>query len=306
MLRAGGVDKVKDKIDKLLDSLSDNKKTIFIALMVIFGALTYGLYHCRGIMQLEDIYYSAQAVSSAFVVAGVVFAGLQYYASGREAKKQRMMKRTQKAIDLAEYYNKNILQKYPPIRFIYTETGMMNCIKQANVNNMNEFDMDEVKKLYSQDTIEKMSRIFRSNDFVKAILNSDIIYNFDLKKDFNIESESDKDKITPDSKEFKKLASTFLNEYVSGTLNNLEFFAMHFTYDTAAEDVVYQSLHQSYLEIVQVLYYNISKINKDSPSKYYTNVISLYQTWKNCEDKVKEEKTKQGISLIRRGEKCND
>ena len=292
-------------INKVKELCSKHKTVVFFVLMVIFGAVTIVLY-CNGkSVNLEDIYYSAQSVSAAFVVAGVVFAGLQYYASTREAIKQRGMKRTQKAIDLAGYYKDDILKKYPPIRYIYTESGMMALIKQANVNGMHEFDIDEAKRIYSSDTLNKMSEVFHSKEFINAILSSDIIYNFDLKKDFDVKLEPDKE-IEPDSEKFKKLASIFLNEYVSGILNNLEVFAMHFTYDTAAEDVVYQSLHQSYLEIVQTLYYNISKINEDSPSKYYTNVISLYQLWKEYENDANTRKTEQGKKLIRRGKRCED
>ena len=76
----------------------------------------------------------------------------------------------------------------------------------------------------------------------------------------------------------------FMGNIVTEILNNLEFFAMHFSHEIADESVVYQSLHQTYLEIVYALYYNIAIKNEFRESKYFTNIIELYEKW-NTKDK---------------------
>lgn len=43
--------------------------------------------------------------------------------------------------------------------------------------------------------------------------------------------------------------------------------------------VVYTSLSQTYLPMVQMLYYNIAKNNHDA-ERYFTNVIKLFNIWK--------------------------
>ena len=55
-------------------------------------------------------------------------------------------------------------------------------------------------------------------------------------------------------------------------LNNLEFFAMHFMNDVANEEIVYRSLHKTYIDICLN--------NVKDGSKLYTNVIALYNKWK--------------------------
>lgn len=60
---------------------------------------------------------------------------------------------------------------------------------------------------------------------------------------------------------------------------------MHFTHGVADDSVVFQSLHQTYIRICQTLYCTISNYNKMGESKYYTNLISLYNKWKQEVDK---------------------
>lgn len=54
---------------------------------------------------------------------------------------------------------------------------------------------------------------------------------------------------------------------------------MGFTHNIANEAVVYTSLSQTYLSMVQMLYYNIAKNNHDA-ERYFTNVIKLFNVWK--------------------------
>lgn len=82
---------------------------------------------------------------------------------------------------------------------------------------------------------------------------------------------------------------------VQDVLNNLEYFAMAFTHKTADESVIYQSLHNSYISVVRLLYYDISSNNRDGESKLFTNVIELYNIWK---EKSEQQKTDE-IAAVR-------
>lgn len=75
--------------------------------------------------------------------------------------------------------------------------------------------------------------------------------------------------------------TAYISNIVNELLNNMEFFALHFSHKTADESVIYQSLHQTFLEIVQYNYYEIAEKNIDSTSKYYTNIIWLFNIWRN-------------------------
>lgn len=83
--------------------------------------------------------------------------------------------------------------------------------------------------------------------------------------------------------EINKIIETYMNKVVSELLNNLEYFSMYFTHNTADDLVVFQSLHQSYIEIVETMYYNIAHQNEKPESRYYTNVTSLYLKWKKTQ-----------------------
>lgn len=89
----------------------------------------------------------------------------------------------------------------------------------------------------------------------------------------------------------------FISNLINATLNNMEYFALHFRHNTADESVVYQSLHKSYLEIVLYMYYYIANVNKDSSCKLYTNVIWLFERWKEKRDSQNLERS-QKLELI--------
>lgn len=81
-------------------------------------------------------------------------------------------------------------------------------------------------------------------------------------------------------------------------LNNLEIFAMYFVHETADESVVYQPLHMSYLEIVRMLYYDISYANRGGEKRFYVNTIKLFNIWKgkSLAQQRKETDTMRGIA----------
>jgi len=66
--------------------------------------------------------------------------------------------------------------------------------------------------------------------------------------------------------------------------NQLEWFSMAFTHHLADCDVVYQSLHQTYLEIVKILYFRLSFPNVETSEKCFTNIIDLFLQWQKQKD----------------------
>lgn len=64
-------------------------------------------------------------------------------------------------------------------------------------------------------------------------------------------------------------------------MNTLEWFAMYCRYGLADEEIIYQSLHQTYLSMVWLLYFYISSNNTSNENKYFTNVIWLFERWRD-------------------------
>lgn len=74
---------------------------------------------------------------------------------------------------------------------------------------------------------------------------------------------------------------------------------MYITSEVADEKYIYNSLHQQFLKTISFIYFEISLVNTDNKDKYYTNIIHVYNLWKNKyikaqenEEKLKEEQKK--------------
>ena len=137
-------------------------------------------------------------------------------------------------------------------------------------------------------------------------MQADEIYNLNL----NIDKVA-KVKVNDEKKEAtislnrSVIIQKFMGNIVTESLNNLEFFAMHFSHGTADESVVYQSLHQTYLMMVYVLYYNIAVLNELEGSKYYTNVIELYKKWDQRDQEEKQKKISMARNYTNKGSIVN-
>lgn len=79
--------------------------------------------------------------------------------------------------------------------------------------------------------------------------------------------------------EFKQRILCDSLDDISNLCNKLEWFSMNFITKAADENVVYQSLHQTFLSCVEHLYIPISFRNTLSHDKYFTNIIELYARW---------------------------
>lgn len=73
-----------------------------------------------------------------------------------------------------------------------------------------------------------------------------------------------------------------IKDAIDELLNRLETWAMAFNIGLADGEVVYQSVHQAYLETVKYFYPTICRSNdKEIEDQYYTNIRDLYVCWSN-------------------------
>lgn len=92
---------------------------------------------------------------------------------------------------------------------------------------------------------------------------------------------------------------------IINTLNRLEYLCMYVATEIADEKYIYNSLHQQFLSAIALLYFEISLINTDNKDKYYTNIIQVYNLWKNKyiesiknEQKIKKKQKKLKTKLL--------
>lgn len=288
-----GVTKIIENIKKYL-----HQKWRYIIIFIILIILSAGII-CSFIINkasgikdaltnsliLSNIYYITQIVTSIAVIIGGIIGIWQYTLTKRAERIKMNVDRIQKAIDLAEYYKNNILDKYSIISFVFEESGLKEIINKIDKDKMRIFDYNELNKLLSKNEMKQIEQIRNSSKFIQSVIEADKIFGLDLNVNryasISIDNETQEKKIIIDG---TVILMKFMGNIVTEILNNLEFFAMHFSHEIADESVVYQSLHQTYLEIVYALYYNIAIKNEFRESKYFTNIIELYEKW-NTKDK---------------------
>lgn len=248
---------------------------IFLTLII-----AYLFFKCTGTESKfeELLYYSSQIVSAVFVVSGVVIAVWQYYLSCVDSKRNIDVICVQKAIDLSEYYKDNILSYIAPINYIFSKSGISDILSKIDKTKMKYFDEKELHTFLTDEDIADLKRIQQSEQFFSVVIKANSIYNLGLSEDL-VKYYQDNKNPRPLSSTDSEVLSTFLGKLIIKTLNNMEYFSLHFTHNVADESVVYKSLHQTYITLVQMLYYNIAIRNPLSPRKYFTNIIELYELW---------------------------
>lgn len=242
---------------------------------------------------LERVCYVIQILTGLCIIISAAIAVWQYYLSARCEINKQTMERVQKSIDLAEYYRINILPGYEKLNHIFKETKLIDVLKNIKKEDMKEFDEQELRKNLTEAQFEEIKKINMSEEFVNAIIKMDVVLDLQLGIENHVEVKYEEKAIKANRVAIKRKYNILLTE----VLNKLEYFAMHFEHNTADESVVYQSLHQTYLSIVQMLYCDISRNNSTGHRKYYSNVIALYNRWY-------ERDMKQGQTLIENDRKA--
>lgn len=283
------------KFKKFVLSKLNTRRIIVVVIILLFiaGSIWGSLIQCHypsasGSMYIEVLYYASQIGSSLFVTSGVLIAVWQYYLSSKSSKTSLEMQQVQRAIDLSEYYKDNILRYLRPISYIFDESGISNILSKVKPASLENFDEIEMNSLFLKEDIETLDALTTSPEFINGLIMADEIYDLGLdpslvtmmKKGYKKAKDSSLDNSLAENEDYKISASSaFVGNMFANVLNNMEYFAMHFSHHTADESVAYQSLHQTYLKIVHLLYFKIARTNNASPTKYYTNVIWLYKKW---------------------------
>ena len=209
----------------------------------------------------------------------------------------------EKAAELALMYKDEILPGVSYVSSILKANGIMDILGNIHRDNIDQFNQTELFRLTNQNIKENIEKKENSFDTIDTFLRirsqfgqiySKKLHNIDpllITKWYGVKNgKKDKDgkAIVMTDDEKRKLLKALKFEYttiVSHTLNSLECFSMNFVSGIADDAVVFQSLHQTYLNVVQLLYYNIAIKNVHEKDKYYTNITELYKKWREKDEK---------------------
>lgn len=247
----------------------------------------------------------------------------------------------EKAIELAEIYCKDILPAMGYINEIFESIGIRKMLnKKIPVDYMKEFDKVELNGIIDSKTqkdimnhIQKITPTHIYNARSKSgLINLDEYIHEQVRKTLTQiiqrkkeETDDSSDNSVEAAVEEMCATSTFkqedvkyqvallryytdlqvgdFNRVLNELLNKLEYFCMYFNTGVADDEVVYQSLHQSFLSTVQLMYFFIADKNEYSRDKYYINIIILYNKWaqmqmdKKREEEEIEEKARRGAEV---------
>lgn len=298
-----------------------------VSIFLVFSLLCYILkeaFIANGVVKIDQVYinnialenvnYIIQIVVGIFVIIGTLIAVWQYVLSTKDSMKNREREyqlhekeifemekdRVQKAIELSAYYKDHIITDISTVMSIYAKTEIKDILDKIDFSSITHFDRYEMEKVISISDIKKIKEVGQNPKMIEVLVQTNEITRlWEDCKEVKIEEK--------DGKTIKSIVVSSgvmmykFHSLLRDLLNNLEYFAMNFTHNTADESVVYQSLHKIYGETVRCLYYDISANNEPGEAKLYTNIIELYNLWEDKAKKQKEEETAAARVNISKG-----
>lgn len=199
----------------------------------------------------------------------------------------RVRLKNEKACELAKYYADHIIWKMSAVETILNDFVKYPSLDVSQTTDKLYFTYDEARGKLKKQGI-------KTEDFDKDIsgLNNKYLqyllkYHFKTQEYFNFSKlVQDIDNVSIDNA---------ANDLIYDLLNEMEWFSMNFTYGVAAEDLVYQSLHKTFLSNVAVLYYKISSMNKTPDAMLFTNIIKLFNDWRQREIKTQRKLNRDAV-----------
>ncbi len=165
--------------------------------------------------------------------------------------------------------------------FILVVVGVLGYIYYLKVSKVNKKERSiELAKFYKDNILDKTGKIDKA--FANLQINV-YINKFNKRRHHNFDYHDLSILSSSDINEFMNAPlQDDIKDLISDTLNYLEYFALNFVSGIADIDLIYQVLHQHYIMTIEMLSIYICIANCDEDEfKYYTNVIALYNRWKD-------------------------
>lgn len=223
--------------------------------------------------------------------------GVSVYFAFRAYRHQKERAKKDAACDLAKYYAYDIMEKFQFVLDVLVASKLSVKIQELfpydAICTMDRKELDKV--------LQKAGKTFSEVEREIVLVPPEAIYTAKvlsarsiaernlIAKEYIVIQKADKDS-PPRTKIVHE--NLLHNEYlrkVAELLNCLEYFAMNCRYGLADEEMLYQSLHQTYISQVRLLYFFICKSNITNEDKVFTNLIWLFDLWKNRLKKIQED-----------------
>ena len=200
------------------------------------------------------------------------------------------------ALKLTKFYSDEILPAMDTLLEILEKKGVSSTLEKVTGHNLVDFDKDEFEKIFTKDDVEnKIKKIYRPNiptrDYMTAFEYSSNLSFCDFEASqqeyFKTMEGCYASQDLLKSNYQLSLQKKFVR-LITYTTNNLEYFSMYFNTKLAEDEIIFCSLHQTFLSLVETLYFDIAPRNTDVSQKYYVHTIALYKKWKKMDNENRD------------------
>ena len=250
------------------------ERIICIILLLLFiGIITYLFFSNSTIQNPETVEsqeilfcgISLENIATWFTSVALICTALW---SMYQFVKSRTSKQQEKASEIAQDFASNLIEKMGIISDVILPNKEMEQMisKIVQSKELNQFTAIEISNILKDENCFK-----KCNDIIHAK-----------------ETQERYDKILSEryNDEEKKKFDSYFPLLVENTLNHLEAICINISSHAAGSQFIYNSLHQSFLNTVEVLSIKISSNNYNNVDKYYVNIIEVYNMWN--EQKTKD------------------
>ncbi len=214
------------------------------------------------------------ALSIVGLIIGAIWAIYQF-------DKNINRKQQEKASEIAKNFADNFVERFAIISEVLLKNkeirAMLSKITTENLKSFTNIEILDIVK--DKNCFNKYTQIIdspKTQAKYEALLNK--LYN---------------------EKEQEKFNSHF-SRLVENTLNQLEAACINISSNAAGSEYIYNSLHQSFLQFVEILSIRIATNNRNNVDKYYTHIIQVYNMWnaQKSKDIEKFNKTQKKINKL--------
>lgn len=239
------------------------------------------------------------SISYIVVIISAIFIAYQAHASFSQLhlmKKDYTLKNEKEefhtALKMSLFYSREILPCMNAISYIFTKYDLLPILNKIKDAKPVFFDEEEYEKILTEEERKKIETLFFKFTIDKSFLFSALELCSDTSScDWHLKRKHFVTNIANSNKESTSSACRFFDQRVNikfldmitKTANNLEYFSMYFNTNLAESKVVFPSLHQTFLELVYILYFYIARRNTSNKNsqKYFTHIITLFTAWRN-------------------------
>ncbi len=247
---------------------------------------------------LESKHTCIATIANIFVCLSAIFVGYQARLLSKDYKTRNKKEVFGNSFRLTEFYINNIIPKMTVLLMVFRRTGVEKAIRKqlrkADISSFNKEEFDDYFEDLPFNEIESMINSASVDVLLECFcdINQENICDLRLRYKEYLDTFNDNEEMLRKHSEiFRRQLLYKVWTMISDVCNGLEYFAMYFNSNLAEDEVVYDSLHQTYTDFVRMLYPFIARHNTrgEFARKYYTNTSELYEKWVNKETQTRND-----------------